>query len=128
MKTSPLAFVACVLLASIPLAAHHAVQSEYDTNKRVMLNGTINKVEIINPHSYIVLDVEDRTGGVKTWELATAGPTVLRRMGLARKGTFKIGDPLVATGYPARNGSARAYALELTLSDGRKILLGRKAE
>lgn len=128
MKTSRLAFVACMLLASIPLAAHHAVQSEYDTNKRVTVTGTINKVDIINPHSYIVLDVKDSSGGVKTWELATAGPTVLRQMGLATKGTFKIGDLLVVTGYPARDGSARAYALEVTFSNGRKVLLGRKGE
>src|SRR5262245_3179296 len=101
MRASRLALVACVLLATIPLAAHHSVEGEYDTARHVTLTGTINRVELVKPHSYIVLDVADSSGGVKMWEMWTVGPAALRQMGLATKGTFKIGDVLVATGYPA---------------------------
>src|SRR5207247_1975024 len=74
-----------LLLLAIPVLAHHSFSSEFDANKKISIDGVISKVELINPHGYVHVDVKDpKTGKVTTWLFETHGPGQLRRMGLTR--------------------------------------------
>src|SRR6059036_1259382 len=77
-----------------PLLAHHSVAAQFDLNKPITLTGKVAKVEWINPHSYLWLDVNDESGNVKHWALEMAGPGALRKAGLSRadRGGLKAGD------------------------------------
>jgi hypothetical protein len=73
-----------LLLAGMPASAHHSVQAQFDLNKPFTITGVVTKVEWINPHSYLYLDVKDDSGTVKRWAFEMAGPGALRRAGLSR--------------------------------------------
>src|SRR5438034_2387668 len=85
-KTQGVLFAAFLLVAfSLPVPAHHSFSSEFDANKKISIDGVISKVELINPHGYVHVDVKDpKTGKVTTWLFETHGPGQLRRMGLTR--------------------------------------------
>ncbi|PYS04509.1 MAG: hypothetical protein DMG15_12355 [Acidobacteria bacterium] len=119
--------VHCVLLASvallvlaIPVLAHHSFSSEFDANKKISIDGVISKVELINPHGYVHVDVKDpKTGKVTTWLFETHGPGQLRRMGLTRE---IVGQHAVVDGYAAKDGSSFAWGTKYVFDDGRTIL------
>ena len=119
--------VHCVLLASvgllvlaIPVLAHHSFSSEFDANKKISIDGVISKVELINPHGYVHVDVKDpKTGKVTTWLFETHGPGQLRRMGLTRD---IVGQHAVVDGYAAKDGSSFAWGTKYVFDDGRTIL------
>ena len=119
--------VHCVLLASvgllvlaIPVLAHHSFSSEFDANKKISIDGVISKVELINPHGYVHVDVKDpKTGKVTTWLFETHGPGQLRRMGLTRD---VVGQHAVVDGYAAKDGSSFAWGTKYVFDDGRTIL------
>ena len=116
--TSLVGFVLLVL--SIPLLAHHSFSSEFDANKKISVNGVISKVELINPHGYVHVDVKDpKTGKVTTWLFETHGPGQLRRMGLTRD---IVGQHAVVDGYAAKDGSSFAWGTKYVFDDGRTIL------
>ena len=81
--------------AVVPAAAHHAVQAVFDQGKKITISGTVAKVEFINPHSYVTLDVKDSSGKVAKWSFELAGPGALKRSGMSRedRGGMKPGDP-----------------------------------
>ena len=110
-----------VLATVVPTLAHHAAQAQFDFTRETQFTGTIKRVEWINPHSYIHIDVKDAaTGQVKTWSLETIALAGMRRVGVARN-TLRTGDPLQVQVYLARNGTTFAFLKEMTLGDGRKI-------
>ena len=119
--------VHCVLLASvallvlaIPVLAHHSFSSEFDANKKISIDGVISKVELINQHGYVHVDVKDpKTGKVTTWLFETHGPGQLRRMGLTRD---IVGQHAVVDGYAAKDGSSFAWGTKYVFDDGRTIL------
>ena len=114
-----LAAVALFVLA-IPVLAHHSFSSEFDANKKISIDGVISKVELINPHGYVHLDVKDpKTGKVTTWLFETHGPGQLRRMGLTRD---IVGQHAVVDGYAAKDGSSFAWGTKYVFDDGRTIL------
>ena len=114
-----LAAVALFVLA-IPVVAHHSFSSEFDANKKISIDGVISKVELINPHGYVHLDVKDpKTGKVTTWLFETHGPGQLRRMGLTRD---VVGQHAVVDGYAAKDGSSFAWGTKYVFDDGRTIL------
>jgi len=114
-----LAAVALFVLA-IPVLAHHSFSSEFDANKKISIDGVISKVELINPHGYVHLDVKDpKTGKVTTWLFETHGPGQLRRMGLTRD---VVGQHAVVDGYAAKDGSSFAWGTKYVFDDGRTIL------
>jgi uncharacterized protein DUF6152 len=121
---SLLAFVA-LLIAAIPAAAHHSVQAEFDLNKPLTLTGVVTKVEWINPHSYLYLDVKDESGNVKHWAFEMAGPGALRRAGLSRadRGGLKAGDTVTISAVAAKDGSDAGLIKDVTLPDGRKFTI-----
>ena len=110
-----------ILMAAVPLLAHHSVQAQFDLDKPIQLNGTVTKVEWINPHSYLFLDVKDASGQVKHWAFEMAGPGALRKAGLSRadRGGLKAGDTITVNGVLAKDGTDSGLVRTITLSDGR---------
>ena len=121
------AFVAVVgvLWAAAPAFAHHSVQAEFDLEKPVKLTGVVTKVEWINPHSYLYLDVKDVSGTVKRWAFEMASPGALRNAGLSRsdRGGLKAGDTVTVNGILAKDGSDSGLVKDITLPDGRRFTI-----
>jgi hypothetical protein len=112
-----------VFFVLAPAWAHHAVQAEFDFDKPINLTGVITKVEWINPHSYMTMDVKDDTGKVHHWALELVGPGGLRKAGLSRenRGGMKPGDTITITGFAAKDGSETGWVKDIKLSDGRTV-------
>ena len=114
-----------LLLACPPASAHHSVQAQFDLDKPIKLTGVVTKVEWINPHSYLYLDVKDNTGKVKHWAFEMAGPGALRKAGLSRadRGGLKVGDTVGVDGVLAKDGTDSGLIKDLILPDGRKFTI-----
>jgi len=115
-----------VLIAAIPLAAHHSFAAEYDSSAIITLKGVVSKVEWTNPHAYIYVDVKDETGKVVTWGMEGYPPNTLTRTGFTRH-IVSVGDTITITGYRARDNATRAAAREVTTSEGKKFNFGPAA-
>jgi hypothetical protein len=115
----------CGLVLAGPASAHHSVQAQFDVHKTFTITGTVSKVEWINPHSYLTLNVMDAEGKVQRWAFELAAPGVLRRAGMSRedRGGLKPGDEITVTGLASKDGSNTGWLQELKLSDGRVIKL-----
>jgi hypothetical protein len=110
--------------ASIPAAAHHAFGSEFDANRPVLLKGKIVKIEWVNPHTWIHVEVTNAKGEKEVWMVEGGSPNTLIRRG-ANKNTFPPGTEVVIDGYQARDhNELRANARNVTFPDGRKLFLG----
>ena len=112
-----------LMLAAVPLRAHHAFSSEFDADKPLKLEGTISKTEWINPHAWIHIDVKTPDGKTEEWMIEGGTPNTLMRRGISRD-TLKVGTPIVVNGYQAKDGSNRVNGRDLTYPDGRKLFLG----
>ena len=109
-------------LTGIPTFAHHSVSAEFDLSKRISLEGRVTKIEWMNPHVYLYVDVS-ADGKTSNWACETAGPNTLARQGWGRS-SLKIGDRVTVVGYKARDGSNVASAREITMANGRKVFVG----
>jgi len=109
------------LLLAGPASAHHSVQAQFDIHKTFTVSGTVAKVEWINPHSYLTINVKDTDGKVQKWAFELGGPGALRRAGMSRedRGGLKPGDEVTASGLAAKDGSTTGFLQELKLGDGR---------
>jgi hypothetical protein len=114
---------ALVLACGASLRAHHSFAAEFDANQPVQLKGTVAKVEWINPHTWIHLDVKKADGTTERWMIEGGTPNTLLRRGLT-KASLPEGTELVVDGYKAKNGSNRANGRDVTFTDGRKMFLG----
>ena len=125
MKLKQVALVACagLILAAVPAWAHHAFAAEFDAKRPVHLEGTVTKVELINPHSWVHIDVKSPDGTVTNWMVEAGSPNVLLRRGF-NKTTVAVGTPVVVEGYQSKDGSLRANGRDISLPDGRKLFLG----
>jgi hypothetical protein len=115
-----LAIVAPLLTTS--LSAHHSFAAEFDINKPVTLSGTVTKVEWVNPHVFVFLDVKDASGKVTPWSLSSFGPGAARRAGVTRA-SFGQGQTVTVLGYHAKDGSNFAFMRKMTFADGHSVEL-----
>ena len=115
----------CVWLAGavVPIAAHHAFAAEFDSNRPVEFSGTVTKVEWINPHVWIHLDVKLDDGTMESWAFEAGTPNVLFRRGFTRESLLP-GTDVMVDGYQAKDGTNRANGRDITLADGTKLFLG----
>jgi len=104
-------------------SAHHSFAAEYDAKKPLTLKGSVTKVEWVNPHGWIYIDVKQPNGKVANWAIEAGSPAVLARRGL-KKTFLAIGAEVVITGYQARDGSNTANGASVKFPDGRDIFFG----
>src|SRR5262245_20366138 len=129
LTVGTVALAGMALLASrMPLTAHHAFAAEFDEKKPVkFLDATVTRVQLINPHSWIYVDVKQPDGKVENWAIEAGSPNILLRRGIT-KDTLKVGQKLVVDGYQSKDGSKRANGRDLTLPDGTKLFLGSSGD
>jgi hypothetical protein len=112
-----------LLLAVAPVVAHHAFNSEFDAKKHVEFKGTVTKMEWINPHAWIHVDVKKADGTVEAWMVEAGTPNTLLRRGLT-KNSLLPGTEIHVDGYQSKDGSLRANGRDLTLPNGQTLFLG----
>ena len=113
-----------LLFYAAPVVAHHAFGAEFDANAPIKLQGKIVKLEWVNPHSWIHLEVPTANGGTEVWMVEGGTPNVLLRRGLRRE-CLTIGSELIVDGYQAKDHSLkRANGRDVTFTDGRKFFMG----
>src|SRR5579871_5638691 len=114
---------AAILGSVVSVSAHHAFAAEFDANKPVHFTGAVTKMEWINPHAWLHVDVKKPDGTVENWAIEAGTPNVLYRRGFT-KDSLLVGTVVVVDGYQAKDGSHRCNGRDLTLPDGRTLFLG----
>ncbi len=109
--------------AVVSLRAHHAFAAEFDSNKPVKFEGTVTKMQWINPHVWLNMDVKMPDGKIENWAFEAGTPNVLFRRGFT-KNSLLPGTRIVIDGYRAKDGSRRANGRDITFPDGRKMFMG----
>ena len=113
-----------LVLAVAPSAtAHHAFAAEFDANAPVTLRGTVTKMDWINPHSWIYIDVKEPDGKVTSWMIEAGAPNALLRRGF-NKDSLPPGTEILVEGYQAKSGAKRANGRDITFADGKKLFVG----
>jgi uncharacterized protein DUF6152 len=118
-----LAAAGVTLGRSASLQAHHAFAAEFDARKEVTLKGAVTRVEWVNPHVWIHVDVKKPDGKTESWAIEAGTPNVLFRRGVTKQ-SLKAGTEVVIDGYQAKDGSHRANGREVKMADGSKLFLG----
>jgi len=112
-----------VAAAVVPVLAHHSFAAEFDAKKPVKLRGTVTKMEWINPHSWIHIDVKTPDGKVESWMVEGGAPNALLRRGW-NKNSLLPGTEILVEGFQAKDGAMRANGRDITFPDGKKLFVG----
>jgi hypothetical protein len=112
-----------LLMGAVSAWAHHAFAAEFDVSKPIHFTGTVTKVELVNPHTWIHVDTKGPNGQVTSWMIEAGTPNVLLRRGFT-KNSVPAGSEVVVDGFAAKDGSNRGSGRDLTLPDGRKLFIG----
>ena len=125
MRAIVLASVVAVglMAAATPAVAHHAFSAEFDADMPVTLEGTVTKMEWVNPHSWIHVDVKNDDGSVDSWMIEGGAPNALLRRGFD-KNSLPPGIVILVEGYQAKDGAMRANGRDITFEDGSKLFVG----
>jgi hypothetical protein len=123
MKAKLAVFAMGLLSAALPMLAHHSFSAEFDNNKKVVLKGNVTKVDWLNPHIWIYLDVKDDSGKVASWQCEGGAPNSLTRNGWT-KNDLKKGDAVTINGTMAKDASNTCNASTVALPDGRRVFAG----
>ncbi len=115
-----------LLVGAAPLKAHHSFAAAYDDKKPINLQGTVTKVELVNPHSWIWIDVKGKDGTVTNWGIEGGPPINLFRNGFT-KGSLPVGTEIKLFGYQAKSGESRGVGVFVEYPDGRKVFMGGSA-
>ena len=118
-----LSVVVGCLVAIAPLTAHHAFTAEFDADSPVTLRGVVTKMEWVNPHAWIHIDVKGADGKVTNWMVECGAPSALLRRGFT-KNSLPPGTEILVEGYRAKNRTMRANGRDLTFTDGKKLFMG----
>ena len=118
--------VALLAAPAARVSAHHSFAAQFDATKPITLTGTVTKIEMINPHGWIYIDVKQPDGTVKNWAIEAVAPSTLAARGF-RRNTIPIGLELVVQGYRAKDGSPTANGNIIKLPDGRELAVGAAA-
>jgi hypothetical protein len=118
-----IALTSLVLCAAAPAFAHHSFAAEFDDKQPVTLKGNITKVDFMNPHIWMYLDVKDESGQVQHWQCEGGAPNGLRRQGWSAA-SLKAGDEINIEGFRAKDGTNTCNARTVKLPDGRRVFAG----
>ena len=122
MRINTLVLVAALALptAAVPVLAHHAFSAEFDINRPITVRGTITKMEWINPHAWIHMDVTEADGSVASWMIELGPPNSLIKRGWTRD-SVPAGIEIIVEGHQAKDGQNRANGGDITLPDGNRF-------
>lgn len=125
MRTTLIALAAAstIAIASTPAHAHHAFAAEFDASKPITLRGTVVKMEWINPHTWIHIEVKQPNGRVEGWAIEGGPPNALFRRGFNRN-SLPTGIEIVVAGFQAKDGTRKANGRDVTFADGKRLFLG----
>ena len=115
-----------LLVAAVPVLAHHSFAAEYDASKAVKMTGTVTQMEWINPHAWIHIDVKGEDGKITPWMIEAAAPNSLLRRGWTKESLPK-GTEILVEGYQAKDGANRGNGSIITFTDGKKLFVGSSA-
>ena len=125
MRTKLAVAVAVIglMVAAVPVVAHHAFSAEFDANRPLHLEGAVVKMEWINPHAWIHLEVTEESDEKVVWMVEGGTPNTLLRRGFT-KDTLAPGTEVIVDGYQAKDGSNKMNGRDLTFRDGQKLFMG----
>lgn len=123
MKKAGFLMAGALLAAAVPALAHHSFSAEFDSKNPVSFTGQVVKIDWMNPHTWIYVDVKDDTGKITHWQCETGAPNELVRRGW-KKDALKVGETVTVNGFRAKDGTNTANAREVVLPNGLQVFSG----